>query len=64
MDPKIDANSDSQTDPQPDQNTPTAAAGTWKRRFRNMGILAFLFFFIKGLVWLAIGGLAVWGFWG
>lgn len=25
------------------------------------GIVAFLFFFIKGLVWLAIAGLVIWG---
>ncbi len=32
-----------------------------KERFKQMGILAFLFFFIKGLVWLAIFfGLGKW----
>jgi len=34
---------------------------TWADRFKKMGIVAFLFFFIKGLVWLAIFfGLGKW----
>jgi len=34
---------------------------TWIDRFKKMGIVAFLFFFIKGLVWLAIFfGLGKW----
>ena len=33
----------------------------WTDRFKKMGIAAFLFFFIKGLVWLAIFfGLGKW----
>lgn len=41
-----------------------APVGKWRKRLRNMGILAFMFFFIKGLAWLVVAGLAVWGFWG
>ncbi|MCE2517859.1 MAG: hypothetical protein J4F41_08530 [Alphaproteobacteria bacterium] len=67
MNPKTDQDenhtaADHNTGDQAEENL--ADAGKWKRRFRNMGILAFMFFFIKGLVWLAIGGLAIWGFWG
>jgi hypothetical protein len=32
--------------------------------WRKVGIAAFLFFLIKGIIWLIIGGVAIWGFWG
>ncbi len=38
-----------------------SSKSTWTERFKKMGWAAFLFFFIKGLVWLAIFfGLGKW----
>lgn len=45
-----------------------STAPAWRQRLLNigakLGIAAFLFFLIKGLIWLVIGGIVVWGFWG
>jgi len=38
-----------------------AARKNW---LKHLGIGAFLFFFLKGIGWLVVAGLAVWGFWG
>jgi len=35
-----------------------------QRWLRHLGIGAFLFFLVKGIAWLVVAGLAVWGFWG
>jgi hypothetical protein len=36
--------------------------GRFARWGKYASIAAFMFFLIKGLVWLAVGGLALWGF--
>jgi len=35
-------------------DTPVKEKSVWRKRLEKMGIGAFLFFFIKGLVWIAI----------
>jgi Na+/H+ antiporter NhaC len=41
--------------------TTTQTKVNWKTRIRQMGVAAFLFFLIKGLIWLAIFfGLGTW----
>ncbi len=41
--------------------TEESTKSPWTDRFKKMGVAAFLFFFIKGLVWLAIFfGLGKW----
>jgi len=44
-----------------DARTDKAASKYW---LRHLGIGVFLFFFLKGIGWLVVAGLAVWGFWG
>lgn len=35
-------------------NEETKQLPNWIDRFKKMGLLAFLFFFVKGLVWIAL----------
>ncbi len=39
-------------------NTPTTTSNAARRWGKRAGIAAFLFFFVKGLVWLGIAGAA------
>jgi len=42
-------------------NASQTPKSNWKTRIKQMGMAAFLFFFIKGLIWLAIFfGLGSW----
>jgi hypothetical protein len=44
-----------QTEPQEmDQDAPNDKKKVWVKRLKSLGIIGILFFFIKGLVWLAI----------
>ncbi|XDZ64629.1 hypothetical protein AB8880_06730 [Alphaproteobacteria bacterium LSUCC0684] len=48
-------------DPPTDKDT---AGPSRKRWLKHLGVGAFLFFLFKGIAWLVVAGLAVWGFWG
>ncbi|MEC9373650.1 MAG: hypothetical protein VYC34_07390 [Planctomycetota bacterium] len=39
----------------------THDAGPARRLLARLGIAGFAFFFVKGLVWLAVAGAAAWG---
>ena len=45
-----------ETPPQPDTEPPPSRGGVWIKRF---GVLGFLFFLTKGLMWLALPALLV-----
>jgi len=44
-----------------EEKTEASKASRFARFGKYAGIAAFMFFFIKGMVWLVIGGLALWG---